>query len=96
VAGDCARNAIFQEQLDAISRVQFLGQLPVSGEKQISGKDATMFDPMIGTSTCTLCNTTHESYDKLREHQRMAHRGRGNEERPQPVPVVEPSEDSEV
>jgi hypothetical protein len=51
---------------------------------------------MIGTSTYTLCNTTHESYDKLREHQRMAHRGRGNEERPQPVAVVEPSEDSGV
>jgi hypothetical protein len=55
-----------------------------------------MLDPMIGTSTCTLCNTTHESYDKLREHQRMVHRGRGNEETIQPPAVVEPSEDSEV
>jgi hypothetical protein len=55
-----------------------------------------MYDPMIGPSTCTLCNTMHESYDKLREHQRMAHRGRSNEERPQPAAVVEPSEISEV
>jgi hypothetical protein len=50
-----------------------------------------MYDPMIGPSACTLCNTTHELYGKLREHQRMAHRGRSNEEGPQLAAVVEPS-----
>jgi hypothetical protein len=53
-----------------------------------------MFDPMIGTSTCTLCNTTHESIDKLHEHQRMSHRGRGNDERPQTAVVAKPTEKS--
>jgi hypothetical protein len=53
-----------------------------------------MLDPMIGTSTCRLCNATLESDTKLREHQRMAHRGRGNEERPQAAVVAEQSEDS--
>ena len=55
-----------------------------------------MLDPMIGTSTCGLCNATLESETKLREHQRMAHRGRGNEESPQAAAVVEPSEDREA
>jgi hypothetical protein len=55
-----------------------------------------MFEPMVGTSTCTLCNTTHESYEKLREHQRMVHRGRSNEEKPQSAALVERSENSEV
>ena len=54
-----------------------------------------MLDPMIGTRTCGLCNGTHESDTKLREHQRMAHRGRGNEERPQAVIVAEPPEETE-
>jgi len=53
-----------------------------------------MMDPMIGTSTCRLCNTTCESDTKLREHQRMAHRGRGNDEGPQEAVVVEQSEDT--
>jgi len=55
-----------------------------------------MLDPMIGTRTCSLCNGMYESDTKLREHQRMAHRGRGNEERPQAAAVVEPSEDREA
>jgi hypothetical protein len=55
-----------------------------------------MYDPLIGPSTCTLCNATHELRDKLREHQRMAHRGPSNEEGPQLAAVVEPSEDPEV
>jgi hypothetical protein len=54
-----------------------------------------MLDPMIGTSTCSLCNATLESDDKLREHQRMAHRGRGYEEKPQAAVVADKSEDSE-
>jgi hypothetical protein len=76
---------------------QFLSQPPVaediSDKKRIFRKDATMVDPMIGTRTCSLCNATYESDTKLREHQRMAHRGRGNEERPQAAAVVEQSED---
>jgi len=79
---------------------QFLGLLPVTedteGKKRIFTKDAIMLDPMIGTSTCGLCNATLESETKLREHQRMAHRGRGNEESPQAAAVVEPSEDREA
>jgi hypothetical protein len=54
-----------------------------------------MLDPMIVTRTCGLCNGTYESDTKLREHQGMAHRGRGNEERPQAVIVAEPSEETE-
>jgi hypothetical protein len=52
-----------------------------------------MLDRMIGTSTCTLCNGTYESVEKLREHQRMAHRGRSNDENPQVATVVELSAD---
>ena len=55
-----------------------------------------MLDPMIGTSTCSLCNAICESETKLREHQRMAHRGRGNEEIPRASVVVEPTEDPEA
>jgi len=55
-----------------------------------------MLEPMFGTSTCSLCNATYESDTKLREHQRMTHRGRGIEERPLAAAVVEPSEDPEV
>ena len=53
-----------------------------------------MLDPMIGTRTCSLCNGMYESDAKLREHQTMAHRGRGNEERPQAAVVAEQSEDN--
>jgi hypothetical protein len=52
-----------------------------------------MLYPMIGSRTCSLCNTMHESDAKLREHQTMAHRGRGNEERPQAAVVAEQSEE---
>jgi hypothetical protein len=51
-----------------------------------------MLNPMIGARTCSLCNGTFESDTKLREHQRMAHRGRGNEEMPQATAVVQQSE----
>ena len=83
--------------------MQFKGAIPqsasgaddISGKKRIFRKDVTMLDPMIGTRACGLCNGTHESDTKLREHQRMAHRGRGNEERPQAVIVAEPPEETE-
>jgi hypothetical protein len=65
-------------------------------KKRLFGEGATMSDPTIGPSTCALSKTTHESYDKLYEHQKMAHRGFNNEERPQAAAVVERSENSEV
>lgn len=55
-----------------------------------------MWQAGIGSSTCTLCNALYESDAKLREHQRMSHRGRGNEEGPQAAAAVEQSEDPEV
>jgi hypothetical protein len=48
-----------------------------------------MPERVIGASTCSLCNASYESHSKLREHQRMAHRGRSNEERPQAAAVDE-------
>ena len=55
-----------------------------------------MLGPMIGRSTCSLCEATYESDAKLREHQRMAHRGRGNEEGPRDATTVKVCEDPEV
>lgn len=66
----------------------------MSVKKRIFGKDGTMLNPMIGARTCSLCNGTFESDTKLREHQRMAHRGRGNEEMPQATAVVQQSENN--
>jgi hypothetical protein len=54
-----------------------------------------MPESAIGASTCSLCNASYESHSKLREHQRMAHRGRGNEERPQAAAVNEQLQQSE-
>jgi hypothetical protein len=66
----------------------------ILGKKRRFRKDVAMLYPMIGARTCSLCNGTYESDAKLREHQRMAHRGRGNEERPQAAVVVEQSENA--
>jgi hypothetical protein len=54
-----------------------------------------MPEPVIGASTCSLCNASYESHSKLREHQRMAHRGSGNEERPQAAAVDQQLQQSE-
>jgi hypothetical protein len=54
-----------------------------------------MLGPMIGRSTCSLCEATYESDTKLREHQRMAHRGRGTEEAPREAKAVAAFEDPE-
>ena len=54
-----------------------------------------MPEPVIGASTCSLCNASYESHSKLREHQRMAHRGRGNDERTQAAAVDEQLQQSE-
>lgn len=85
--------------------MQFNGAIPqsalllaedISGKKRIFRKDTTLLDLVISTSTCNLCNGRYESDTRLRAHQRMAHRGRGNEERPQAAVVAGPSEDIEV
>ena len=97
MVGDCTRNAGFQKQLIAILNGQFLSQLTVaeviSGKKQRWRKDATMLQPANGSITCSACNASYESDTKLREHQRMAHRGGGNEESPQVAADVVQSED---
>jgi hypothetical protein len=54
-----------------------------------------MPEPVIGASTCSLCNASYASHSELRDHQRMAHRGRGNEERPQAAAVDEQLQQSE-
>jgi hypothetical protein len=54
-----------------------------------------MRHPVMGSSTCSLCNASYESYAKLREHQMMAHRGTGVEERRQAAGVGKPSEHPE-
>ena len=59
-------------------------------------KDAAMLQPARSSITCGACNASYESESKLREHQRMAHRGRGNEERPQAAAGVEQSEKLEA
>ena len=99
MVGDSGRNASFRKQLNAVSQ-QFLNKVyvmqDISGLRRMWRKDLTMLDPMIGTRTCSLCKGTYESDIKLHEHQRMAHRGRGNEEKTKPAAVVPPSDDLEV
>ena len=52
-----------------------------------------MLQPATGWVTCRECNASYESETKLREHQRMSHRGGGIEEGPQASAVVVQSED---
>ncbi len=47
-----------------------------------------MLQPARGSITCSECNASYESETKLRDHQRMAHRGGGTEERLQAATVV--------
>jgi hypothetical protein len=42
-----------------------------------------MLQPVTGSNTCSECNASYDSESKLREHQRMSHRGLGTEEEPQ-------------
>ena len=53
-----------------------------------------MLQPARGSMTCDVCNASYESVTMLREHQRMAHRGGGNEESAQAAVVAEQSEDT--
>jgi hypothetical protein len=52
-----------------------------------------MFQQADGYITCRECNASYESEAKLREHQRMSHRGRGTEETPQAEADAAQSED---
>jgi hypothetical protein len=52
-----------------------------------------MLQPANGSITCSACNASYESVTMLREHQRMAHRGGGNEEGPQVAADLVQSED---
>jgi hypothetical protein len=47
-----------------------------------------MLQPATGWTTCSECNASYESEAKLRDHQKMSHRGRGTEERPQAKAVA--------
>lgn len=51
---------------------------------------------LIGSSTCSLCNATYKSDSELREHQRMSHRGRGNDELKQAAAVDEQAEENQA
>jgi hypothetical protein len=54
-----------------------------------------MLQSATGSATCSECNASYESATKLREHQRMAHRGSGVEEKPKAAGVVQQSENYE-
>jgi hypothetical protein len=47
-----------------------------------------MRQPATGFNTCSACNASYESEAKLREHQRISHRGAGSEERLQAAAVM--------
>jgi hypothetical protein len=51
---------------------------------------------LVGSSTCSLCNATYRSDNELREHQRMSHRGRGNEEKIEAAAVAEQAEEHQA
>ena len=86
MGGDCKRNARFQKQLNAIDEI-----LPTllnvtedaSGKNQRFRKGAVMLQPAKGSNTSSECNASYDSETKLRDHQRMSHRGRATEEKPQ-------------
>jgi hypothetical protein len=63
---------------------------------EYSERKATMFQQADGYINCRECNASYESEAKLREHQRMSHRGRGTEETPQAEAGIAQSEDPEV
>jgi hypothetical protein len=52
-----------------------------------------VLQPATGSNICSACDASYESETKLREHQRMSHRGRGSGEKPQAAAVVVQSEE---
>jgi len=55
-----------------------------------------MRQAVIGSSTCSLCDSSYASDYELSEHQMMSHRGSGIEERPQPAAALKLSEEPPV
>ena len=51
-----------------------------------------MLQSATGSITCSQCNASYESETKLREHQRMSHRGGYTQEKPQEAADVAQSE----
>jgi hypothetical protein len=50
-----------------------------------------MLQPAMGWIQCSACNASYESETKLREHQRMSHRGGASAGEPKTEPsVVQP------
>ena len=64
----------------------------ILGKMRIFRKGAPMLQRGTDFITCSLCNVSYESDTKLREHQRMSHRGAGTEERPQEAATIVPSQ----
>jgi hypothetical protein len=64
----------------------------LSGKRLKFRKDATMLQSATGSITCSQCNASYESETKLREHQRMSHRGGYTQEKPQEAADVAQSE----
>jgi hypothetical protein len=55
-----------------------------------------MLQPATGSIICSECNASYESETKLRDHQRMSHRGAGIEERSLAATDAVKSEDPQV
>jgi hypothetical protein len=68
----------------------------MSGNKGRFRKGATMLQPATSSITCSICSASYESETKLRDHQRMSHRGGGAEERPQAAAAVVKPEPAQV
>jgi len=52
-----------------------------------------MLQSATGSIICIVCNASYGSETKLREHQKISHRGGGMEERPRAAAEVARSED---
>ena len=55
-----------------------------------------MLQPATGSNTCSVCNASYDSQSKLRDHQKISHRGGGAGEKPQAAADVSHSEDPQV
>ncbi len=65
----------------------------MSGKERRLRKDANMLQSATGSIICSVCNASYGSETKLREHQKIAHRGGGIEERPRAAAEAAHSED---
>jgi hypothetical protein len=55
-----------------------------------------MLQPTTGSIICSACNAAYESLSKLRDHQRVSHRGAGIVERPITEGVSVQAENPEI